>query len=53
MDLYQFVDNFAMPREFKPELVPVIANFTRFKAVVQGIEFFSFENSFVVSCDFG
>ena len=53
MDLSQSEDNFTMRTRFEPEQVPIIANFTHFMAIVQDIEFFSFENSFIVSCDFG
>ena len=52
MDLYQFEDNFVKPKESKPEQVPTIANSTHFVVAIQDIEFSSFENSFVLSCDF-
>ena len=53
MDLSQFEDSFTMQTGFEPEQLPIIADFAHFMAIVPDIEFFSFENSFDVSCDFG
>ena len=52
MDQSQFTDSFVVKTKFGPELELTNASFTRFKAIIQDIEFFAFENSFVESCDF-
>jgi hypothetical protein len=51
LDPSQFEGNFAVKTKSKPKQVPTNANFIHSKAAIQDIEFFSFENSFVLSCD--
>tara|TARA_B110000285_G_scaffold229005_1_gene292962 strand:+ start:1021 stop:1164 length:144 start_codon:yes stop_codon:yes gene_type:complete len=47
MDQSQSTGSFVAKTRFGPELELTNEGFTRFKAAIQDIEFFAFENSFV------
>ena len=53
MDLIQFTSSSATMTKFELKQVLISANFAHFKVAIQDIEFVSFENSFVLSCDSG